>query len=126
MREKLLNLAVASVTACGNNRPRPLEFGNSLPAEVAMCLPHRRLRTLLAAAITDLMTGDVIAELNDYVRESMVEALPAATVAEIAEQLDTDDAVQLIEDLDTEDQQAILAEMEPEDRAAIESALSYP
>ncbi len=83
-------------------------------------------RTLLAAAITDLMTGDVIAELNDYVRESMVEALPAATVAEIAEQLDTDDAVQLIEDLDTEDQQAILAEMEPEDRAAIESALSYP
>lgn len=83
-------------------------------------------RGLLAAAITDLMTGDVIAELNDYVRDSMVEALPAATVAEIAEQLDTDDAVQLIEDLDTADQQAILAEMEPEDRAAIESALSYP
>jgi magnesium transporter len=83
-------------------------------------------RTALANAITDLMTGEVIAELNDYVRESMVEALPAATVAEIAEQLDTDDAVQLIEDLDTEDQQAILAEMEPEDRAAIESALSYP
>lgn len=83
-------------------------------------------RGLLASAITDLMTGDVIAELNDYVRDSMVEALPAATVAEIAEQLDTDDAVQLIEDLDTEDQQAILAEMEPEDRAAIESALSYP
>jgi magnesium transporter len=83
-------------------------------------------RTALANAITDLMTGEVIAELNDYVRESMVEALPAATVAEIAEQLDTDDAVQLIEDLDAEDQQAILAEMEPEDRAAIESALSYP
>src|SRR5690606_37671555 len=47
-------------------------------------------------------------------------------VAEIAEQLDTDDAVSLIEDLDAKDQQAILAEMEPEDRAAIESALSYP
>jgi magnesium transporter len=47
-------------------------------------------------------------------------------VAEIAEQLDTDDAVQLIEDLDAEDQAAILAEMEPEDRAAIETALSYP
>ena len=98
------------------------------PADVADLfeLLERDERTLLAAAITDLMTGDVIAELNDYVRESMVEALPAATVAEIAEQLDTDDAVQLIEDLDTEDQQAILAEMEPEDRAAIESALSYP
>ena len=56
MREKLLNLAVASVTACGNNRPRPLEFGNSLPAEVAMSLPHRRLRTLLAAALLAFAT----------------------------------------------------------------------
>jgi magnesium transporter len=83
-------------------------------------------RRILASAITDLMTGDVIAELNDYVREGMVEALPPAAVAEIAEQLDTDDAVQLIEDLEPEDQRAILAAMEPEDRAAIESALAYP
>jgi magnesium transporter len=98
------------------------------PADVADLfeLLDKDERSLLASAITDLMTGDVIAELNDYVRESMVEALSAATVAEIAEQLDTDDAVQLLEDLDTEDQQAILAEMEPADRAAIESALSYP
>ncbi|MXO59365.1 magnesium transporter [Altererythrobacter salegens] len=98
------------------------------PADIADLfeLLERDDRRALATAITDLMTGDVIAELNDYVREDMVEALPAAAVAEIAEQLDTDDAVQLIEDLDHEDQQAILAEMEPEDRAAIESALAYP
>lgn len=83
-------------------------------------------RKALAAAITDLMTGDVISELNDYVRESMVEALPAEAVAGIVEQLDTDDAVQLIEDLEPEDQAAILAEMDAEDRAAIESALAYP
>ena len=83
-------------------------------------------RRALARAITDLMTGEVIAELNDYVRDDMIEALPPAAVADIAEQLDTDDAVQLIEDLEPEDQRAILAEMEPEDRAAIESALAYP
>ena len=83
-------------------------------------------RKALVSAITDLMTGEVIAELNDYVREDMIEALPHSTVADIAEQLDTDDAVQLIEDLEPEDQRAILAEMEPEDRAAIESALAYP
>ena len=80
----------------------------------------------LAAAITDLMTGDVVAELNDHVRETMVEALDPSDAAEIAEQLDTDDAVQMLEDLDEDDQQAILAEMEPEDRAVIETALSYP
>lgn len=98
------------------------------PADIADLLEllQGEQRGQLAAAITDLMTGDVIAELNDYVREDMIEALPAHAVAEIAEQLDTDDAVQLIEDLEPEDQAAILAEMEPEDRAAIESALSYP
>jgi magnesium transporter len=98
------------------------------PADLADLfeLLERNERHLLAAAITDLMTGEVIAELNDFVREDMVETLPPGAVADIAEQLDTDDAVQLIEDLDERDQVAILAELDPEDRAAIESALAYP
>ncbi len=83
-------------------------------------------RPALAKAITDLMGSEVFAELNDHVRELLVEALPAGEVADIAEQLDTDDAVAMLEDLDEDDQQAVLAEMEPEDRAVIEAALSYP
>lgn len=83
-------------------------------------------RPAFARAITDLMGPEVFAELNDHVRELMIEALPADIVADIAEQLDTDDAVAMIEDLDEEDRQAVLAEMEPEDRAAIETALSFP
>jgi len=98
------------------------------PADIADLLEllEREDRRDLAASITDLMTGEVIAELNDYVRDDMMESLPPEAVAVIAEQLDTDDAVQLIEDLEPEDQRAILAELEPEDRAAIESALAYP
>lgn len=83
-------------------------------------------RPAFARAISDLMGSEVIAELNDHVRELLVESLPAEAVADIAEQLDTDDAVAMLEDLDEDDQQAVLAEMEPEDRAAIESALSFP
>ena len=83
-------------------------------------------RVPLARAIRDLMGVDVIAELNDWVRESLIEGLPASDVADIAEQLDTDDAVAMLEDLDREDQQAILAELDPEDRAAIEAGLAYP
>ncbi len=83
-------------------------------------------RPALAKAISDLMGSEVFAELNDHVRELLVESLPAGAVADIAEQLDTDDAVAMLEDLDEDDQQAVLAEMEPEDRAAIETALSYP
>jgi magnesium transporter len=98
------------------------------PADIADLfeLIDRDERRPLARAISDLMGVEVIAELNDHVRELFVEDLPAETVADIAELLDTDDAVAMIEDLDEEDQQAVLAEMEPEDRAAIESALSYP
>jgi magnesium transporter len=98
------------------------------PADIADLLEllQSEERRALAAAITDLMTAEVITELNDYVREDMIEALPASAVANIAEQLETDDAVQLIEDMEPEDQRAVLAELDPEDRAAIESALAYP
>jgi magnesium transporter len=83
-------------------------------------------RLELARALRDLMSVEVIAELNDHVRELLVEELPADIVADIAEQLETDDAVAMIEDLDLEDQQAILAELDPEDRAAIQASLAYP
>ncbi|WP_416832125.1 MAG: magnesium transporter [Erythrobacter sp.] len=98
------------------------------PADIAdlIELTDREDRALLAAAITDLMTVEVVAELNDHVREAMMEALPAEAVASIAEQLETDDAVQLLEDLDEDDQKAIIAELDPETQAAVESALAYP
>ncbi|MCB2047054.1 MAG: magnesium transporter [Novosphingobium sp.] len=98
------------------------------PADIADLfeLTDEDERLRLAGAIRDLMSVEVIAELNDYVRELLVEELPPDIVAEIAEQLETDDAVAMIEDLDDEDREAILAELDPEDRAAIETALAYP
>jgi magnesium transporter len=83
-------------------------------------------RAALARALGDLMSADVLAELNDYVRDDLIDALPAAQVADLAEQMETDDAVAMIEDLEEEEQQAVLAELDPEDRAVIEDALSYP
>jgi len=83
-------------------------------------------RAALAQAITDLLDGDVFAEMNDYVREDLIDALEPHQVADIASELDTDDAVAIIEDMDAEDQREVLRAMEPDDRAAIEEALSYP
>jgi len=98
------------------------------PADIADLLEllQPNERRAVASAITDLMTAEVITELNDYVRDDMVEALSAEAVAGIAEQLETDDAVQLIEDMEPADQRAVLDALDPEDRAAIESALAYP
>jgi magnesium transporter len=82
-------------------------------------------RGALAICLGDLMSAEVLAEINDYVREDILDALPAAQVADLAGQLDTDDAVAIIEDMEAGDQQAVLAQLDPEDRAAIENALSF-
>ncbi|TPG14218.1 magnesium transporter [Sphingomonas koreensis] len=83
-------------------------------------------RAALAKAIADLLDGDVFAEMNDYVREDLIDALEPHQVADLASELDTDDAVAIIEDMDAADQREVLRAMEPDDRAAIEEALSYP
>lgn len=83
-------------------------------------------RPLLAATLGDLVSADVLAEMNDYVRDDLLDLLAPEQLAEIAAELDTDDAVAIIEDLEAKDQQAVLEAMEPQDRAAIEDALSYP
>ena len=80
----------------------------------------------LARAVTDLLDGDVFAEMNDYVREDLIDALEPHQVADIASELDTDDAVAIIEDMEPEDQREVLRALDPDDRAAIEEALSYP
>lgn len=98
------------------------------PADIADLfeLAPGESRPRLAAALADLLDGDVFAEMNDYVREDLIDALEPAQVADIASELDTDDAVAIIEDMEPEEQREVLRAMEPDDRAAIEEALSYP
>ncbi|WP_309603145.1 magnesium transporter [Sphingomonas sp.] len=79
----------------------------------------------LVAALAGIVDADVYAELNEHVRETLIDEMDAAQVADLAGQLDTDDAVAIIEDLDRDEQQAVLSAMEPDDRAAVEEALTY-
>ena len=98
------------------------------PADIADLfeLVDRDERPALAAALTDLLDADVLAEMNEWVREEFLDTLEPHEVADIAGQLDTDDAVAMIEEMDEDDQRAVLSALEPEDRAAIEEALTYP
>jgi len=98
------------------------------PADVADLfeLADEDERAPLAAALGDILTADVLSEMNDYVREDIIDELAPAQVAVFASALETDDAVAIIEDMDAADQQAVLAALDAEDRAAIEDALSYP
>jgi len=98
------------------------------PADVAdlIELAARDEREGLVKALAEIVDADVYAELNDYVRETLIDEMEPEQVADLAGQLDTDDAVAIIEDLDSDDRQAVLERMEPDDRAAVEEALTYP
>lgn len=98
------------------------------PADLAdlIELTPAEQRPALVAAIAERIDGDVLAEMNDWVRDGLMEALEPRQVATIAAELDTDDAVAIIEDLEPEDQREVLRALDPDDRAAIEEALSYP
>ena len=98
------------------------------PADIADLfeLVDPTIARALAAALAELLDGDVLAEMNDWVREELIDALEPHQVAEIAGELETDDAVAIIEDMEEEDQRAVLRALDPDDRAAIEEALSYP
>ena len=70
--------------------------------------------------------GEVLSELEEGLREAVLEILPDQVIAEAVRELDSDDVVDLVEDLEEEQQEQILDALEPADRAAVEAALSYP
>jgi len=65
-------------------------------------------------------------EVDDTVREEILEELEPETVAEGVRELESDDAVELLEDLDEKDQEEILEKLPPPERIAIERRLLYP
>ena len=64
-----------------------------------------------------------LTEVDDTVREDILEELPAETVAEGVRDLDSDDAVEILEDLPKEDQAEILEQLPARERVAIARSL---
>ena len=83
-------------------------------------------RGLLISTLGDDFKPGALPELDESVRDQVIEAMPTEQVAEAIQQLDSDDAVYLIEDLDKEDQSDILAALPSFERAALERSLEYP
>lgn len=70
--------------------------------------------------------GEILSELDESIREEVIEALPHEILSEAVRELDSDDVVDLIEDLDEPVQERILDALEDSDRAAVEQSLTYP
>ena len=81
-------------------------------------------------AFLDLVWEDidkeVLAELEEGVRDDVLDILEPRQVAQAVRDLESDDAVYLVEDLTPEEQREVLAELDPADRSVIEESLTYP
>src|SRR5262245_61750397 len=67
-----------------------------------------------------------LTEVDDTVREEILEELPAETVAEGVRELDSDDAVAILEDLPKDEQAEILEQLPAPERVALARSLDYP
>ena len=65
-------------------------------------------------------------EVDETVREEILDELPPETVAEGVRELESDDAVELLETLGEEEQEEILEKLPPQERVALERSLLYP
>jgi len=82
-------------------------------------------RAFLALYGTEI-DGEILSEIDDSIREDVIDAMPRAVLAEAVRELDTDDVVDILEDLEDSDQKFILDSLESDDRAAVESAMAWP
>jgi len=84
----------------------------------------------LRPQLIELMGKDfdftALTEVDDAVREEILEELEPQTVAEGVRDLDRDDAVYILEDLPKEEQAEILDQLPPFDRAELKRGLDYP
>jgi magnesium transporter len=67
-----------------------------------------------------------LTEVDDTVREEILDEVPSEVIAEGVRDLDSDDAAHIIEDLPKQEQAEILGQMPPPERSAVERILHYP
>jgi magnesium transporter len=67
-----------------------------------------------------------LTEVDDTVREEILEEVPANVIAEGVRDLDSDDAAYILEDLPLQEQEEILEQLPLPERGALEQILRYP
>src|SRR6478736_5063188 len=122
---------VAEVTRAIHAADRPLL------CEVVAELHEADLGDLIAALEPDdrvtlvEITGtdfdfSALNEVDETVREEILEELEPETVAEGVRELESDDAVEILESLDEEDREEVLEKLPQSEREELERSLEYP
>lgn len=83
-------------------------------------------RVALIQAMGPAFDYEVLAELDERVRDQLSEALPNEFFARAATELETDDAAYVLESLEDSDKEEVLAQLPSGEREAIERNFEYP
>jgi magnesium transporter len=96
------------------------EIGDVLEA----LMPDQRMA--LVRLLGDDFDMTALTEVDDGIRQEIVDQLPNDQIAAAIGELDSDDAVYILEDLDQEDRDEILAKLPFTERVRLRRALDYP
>ncbi len=98
------------------------------PADIADLLEQidARDRRRLLQLWKGGMDGEILSELDDNLREEIIQSLAPTELAMAVRELESDDVVDLVEYLDEDQQAAVLDALTAIDRVAVEKALAYP
>lgn len=97
------------------------------PADVALVLeslPPKERVLVWKVAIPE-EDGDVLLEVSDAVRESLIEAMDTRELVAAVEDMDADDLADLVDDLPDAVVHEVLKDLDEEERAQVQAAMSY-
>lgn len=72
-----------------------------------------------------LITGELLAELEDDVVEDVLPLLEPELIADALNELDSDDVTQIMEEMEAGQREDVLEAMEPLERAGVEASLAF-
>src|SRR3954464_14140711 len=127
LREDYVERVAQAITAGGTGLLREL-VGDLHEADVGALIEalDADLRPRLVALMGHDFDFSALTEIDDTIREEILDELPTETVAEGVRDLDSDDAVAILEDLPKEEQDEILDQLPAPERVALARSLDYP
>jgi magnesium transporter len=97
------------------------------PADIAYILEALPLedRLVVWQMVKSDRDGDILLEVSDAVRESLIADMDEGEILAAIEPLDSDELADLVEDLPPEVLPELMASLDPQQREQVQSALSY-
>lgn len=130
--QRLIALHVEEDVVAPANSPALDELQQRLqnlhPADIAYILEALPLdeRLLVWDRVKAQQDGDILLEVSDAVRETLIESMAPAELLAAARQLDTDELADLAGDLPRQVVYEVMGELDEAEREQLQSALSYP